>query len=419
MEHDEQPFPWRSVALTAFLPTLLFATGEGAIIPILPIVAGNLGASLAIAGLISALLLIGELFGDIPSGWLVSRIGERPAMIGAAASSVVGLVICVLAPNPWALGFGVFIIGLATAVFALARHAFMTSYVPLRYRARAISSLGGSFRLGVFVGPFLTAGAIAVTGTSASAFWIHIVLCAAAAGVLLVLKDPVPPEGTVPGTDGRPLKAGEALVEQEAHGLFGTIWKNRSVLLKVGSGATIISALRTSRTTVLPLWAVSIGVSEANIALVIGLAGAIDFALFYTGGQIMDRWGRLWGAIPAMVGLAISHVVLATTHDLDENTAWWVGVAVLMSVANGVSSGVMMTLGADLADPRNPAPFLGAWRFTGGLGRAGGPTAISALTAAASLPIAVGAIGVLGFVGVAVLARNGPRYLPPRKRLPR
>ena len=44
---------------------------------------------------------------------------------------------------------------------------------------------------------------------------------------------------------------------------------------------------------ILPLWAVSIGVSDANTALIIGIAGGLDFALFYTTGQIMDRWGRM------------------------------------------------------------------------------------------------------------------------------
>ena len=76
MTATDDAFPWRSVSLTAFLPALLFAIGEGAILPIIPLVAGNLGASLAIAGFIAAVLMLGELVGDIPSGWLVSRIGS-------------------------------------------------------------------------------------------------------------------------------------------------------------------------------------------------------------------------------------------------------------------------------------------------------------------------------------------------------
>ena len=163
-------FRWRSIALPALLPTLLFSIGEGAIIPIIPIFANNLGATLAVAGFIAGILMIGELVGDIPSGWLVSRIGERPAMIGASLLSIVGLVICLLSSNPIALGFGIFLVGLATAVFALARHAFMTSFVPISHRARALASLGGIFRFGYFVGPIATAGAIQLFGAVESAF---------------------------------------------------------------------------------------------------------------------------------------------------------------------------------------------------------------------------------------------------------
>ncbi|MGV8884682.1 MAG: MFS transporter [Microbacteriaceae bacterium] len=348
MTASQPPFRWRSIALPALLPTLLFSIGEGAIIPIIPIVAGNLGATLAIAGLVSAILMIGELVGDIPSGWLVARIGERPAMIGAALLSIVGLLICVLSPNPWALGCGIFLIGLATAIFALARHAFMTSFVPITHRARALSTLGGIFRAGFFIGPFLTALAIEITGAAASAFWIHIAMCAAAAVTLAVLSDPTKSFGavrTVRGDDGKRLREGEAFVANEAKGLFRTMFDKRDVLVRLGTGAALIGAMRASRAVIVPLWAVSIGISETNTALIIGLAGAVDFALFYTSGHIMDRWGRLASALPAMIGLSIGHLMLAFTHNLDSSVSWFIAAALVLSLSNGIGSGILMTLG--------------------------------------------------------------------------
>ena len=241
MSTSEQPFRWGSIALPALLPTMLFSIGEGAIIPIIPIAADNLGASLAIAGLVAAVLAIGELFGNIPSGWLVARVGERPAMIGATALSVVGLVICVIAPNPLALSFGIFFIGLSAAVFALARHAFMTSFVPIAYRARALSTLGGTLRLGYFIGPFVTAAVIHLTGSATSAFWIHVVACLGSAIVLITLPDPTKTFGAVATVRlaGRDMREGEALAEQESAGLFRTIYNSRAVLSQLGLGAVI------------------------------------------------------------------------------------------------------------------------------------------------------------------------------------
>jgi len=414
MSTTDPPFRWRSIALPALLPTLLFSTGEGAIIPIIPIAADNLGASLAIAGFVAAVLTVGELFGNIPSGWLIARVGERPAMIGASGLSIVGLVICVIAPNPVALAFGVLLVGLATAVFALARHAFMTSFVPIEYRARALSTLGGIFRLGFFIGPFITAGVIHLTGSASSAFWIHVVMCLGAAVILITLPDPTTSFGTLTTVRlaGRAMREGEALVERESAGLFRTIHNNRAVLSRLGLGAALIGALRASRQVILPLWAVSIGVSEPNTAIIIGIAGGVDFALFYTSGQIMDRFGRLWSALPSMIGLGLGHFVLAVTHDLPDNVTWFIVAAMFLSLANGVGSGILMTLGADLADKGNPAPFLGAWRFTGNLGGAGAPLLIAGLTAVASLSVAAAALGVLGLVGAGILARYLPRYVP-------
>ncbi|MGV8912962.1 MAG: MFS transporter [Rhodoglobus sp.] len=418
MSTTEQPFSWRSIGLPVLLPTLLFSIGEGAIIPLIPIAADSLGATLAIAGLVAAVLTLGELFGNIPSGWLISRIGERPAMIGASALSIVGVVICILSPNPVALGFGVLLLGLAAAVFALARHAFLTSFVPISYRARALSTLGGTFRLGVFIGPFISAGIIHLTGTVIAAFWIHVIAALAAAAVLILLPDPATTFGAVHTSrvNNRTLRDGEALVEQEAHGLFATIRRNRALLSRLGLGAAVIGAMRASRQVILPLWAVSIGLADTNTAIIIGIAGAVDFALFYTGGQIMDRFGRLWTAVPSLIGLGIGHLVLSVTHDVSANTAWFIFAAMFLALANGLGSGILMTLGADLAPPHNPAPFLGAWRFTGGVGQAVSPLMIAAITAAASISIAAGAVGVLGLIGAAVMLRYVPRYIQKPQR---
>ncbi|WP_105034658.1 MFS transporter [Cryobacterium aureum] len=426
MSNDERPFSLRSVALVAFLPTLLFSIGEGSIIPLIPVVASNLGASLAIAGVIAAMVMLGELVGDIPSGWIVSRIGERNAMIWASALTIGAVIVCIVAPNPLVLGLGIFLVGLATAIFALARHAFMTNYVPLVYRARALSTLGGVFRAGWFVGPFLSAGLIHFTGGTQAVFWVFIVCCVGASVLLLLLPDPsktfaIPSadETKFDATDtstGAISSTGTARPAAPVQGLFQTIWSHREVLLRLGTGAGLIGAMRASRTVMLPLWAVSIGISAPDTALIIGIAGGIDFALFYASGQIMDRFGRIWSALPSMIGLGAGHLALAFTHDLPSNVEWFIGVAMFLSLANGIGSGLLMTLGADLAPRPNPAPFLGAWRFTADFGSAAAPLAVAGITALVSLSVASGVMGAIGLCGAVLLRRYIPRYAPHRPR---
>jgi len=376
----EQPFNFRSVALSVYLPTILFSTGEGAVLPMIPVMAHALGASIPLAGVIAAMVVVGELLGDIPAGWFVARFGERTSMIGAAGLALTGIALSLLATAPWTLMIGVLLIGLATSVFALARHAFMTTRVPLRYRARALSALGGIFRAGWFIGPLIAAAVIAGTGTPQAAFWIFAIGCASAVVALLVLPDPEKQVGPPPS---------------------------------VAEAAPRPGLFRAARITLLPLWALSIGMSEAHTALVIGLAGGLEFALFYTSGQLMDRRGRLWSVMPCMVGLGIGFLALAFLHDVPGREAWFTAVAFVLGVANGMGSGIVMTLGADLAPKHNPAAFLGAWRFSSDAGQAASPLLIAAL-ATVSLSLASGVIGVLALVGAGILARYIPRYIPHR-----
>ena len=428
MSNARRPLNLRAIALTAFLPTLLFSVGEGAIIPLIPLVANDLGATLAIAGVIAAMIMFGELVGDIPSGWIVARIGERNSMIYASLVTIGAVITCIVAPNPLVLGIGIFLIGIATAVFALARHAFMTSYVPLVYRARALSTLGGVFRAGWFVGPFLSAALIHLTGSTQAAFWVFIVCCVLAVALLVVLPDPT--RGLTAASNAAAAGAGSAAASVSpvaaagrsaapagtAAGLFQTIRAHRGVLARLGTGAALVGAMRASRTVMLPLWAVSIGVSAPDTALIIGIAGGIDFVLFYVSGQIMDRFGRIWSAVPSMIGLGLGHVALAFTHDLPSNVGWFIGVAMFLALANGIGSGLLMTLGADLAPQRHPAPFLGAWRFTADFGSAAAPLAVAGITAVASLAIASGTIGLFGLFGAVLLGRYIPRFAPHRPR---
>ena len=404
----ERPFAVRSILLPAIAPTLLFSIGEGAILPIIPVIATNLGATLAVAGFIAAMIMIGELLGDIPSGWVVARIGERNAMIYASLLSIVGLVLALVSPTPLVLGIGIFLIGISTAVFALARHAFMTSFVPREFRARALSTLGGTFRAGYFIGPFISAAIIHLTGSTQSVFWVHIACCLGAATLLFVLRDP-----TETLTQNR-ASAPQAAVESQ--GLFRTIWNARAVLARLGLGTAIVAAMRSSRQVILPLWAVSIGIADAQTALIIGIAGGVDFALFYASGQIMDRFGRVWSAVPSLIGLSAGHVLLAFTHDAPDATAFFIAAAFLLALANGIGSGILMTLGADLADPANPAPLLGAWRFTADTGSALSPVALAAVTAAASISIASGLMGVVGLIGAVIMLRYIPRYVPHARK---
>ncbi|GAA2012450.1 MFS transporter [Microbacterium ulmi] len=402
-------------------PTVLFALGEGAVIPLIPVIAAQLGADVATAALVAAALVVGQLCGNIPAGWAVARFGERVTMAAAGTISLAGLAGMLLAPSLGVFAASVFLIGFCAAAFGLARHSFMATRVPLSFRARALSLLGGSFRLGMFVGPFIAAALLALFDDEHATIWFFAACLVAT--VLLVLLGPDPEtqlaaEAAGNGSSADAEDTGEAVTgaipTQERVGVFRTMWRHRVVLSRLGLAAASLSAVRSARQVVLPLWGVSIGLDAQTIALVVGISGAIDFALFYASGQVMDRFGRLWAALPAMILMGAGFLALAFTHDTTQAAMWFALFSAVLGVANGLSSGILLTLGADAAPPADPAPFLGSWRTLTDAGGAVAPLVVSGVAAVSSLAIATGVMGVVGFVGAAAFIRWVPRFVPRR-----
>ena len=411
-------------------PTVLFALGEGAVLPLIPILAAGLGADIAQAALISSFLVIGQLCGNIPAGWTVARFGERITMAIGGALGMVGAGAMLFAPSAAVLAAAVFVVGFCAAVFGLARHSFMTTRVPLAFRARALSLLGGSFRLGMFIGPFVAAGLLAVVGDEMSAVWFF--LGCLVATILLVLLGPdpetavaAPARVTSPSAAARPVPeemqhaiedSGEpvtgSIPTSERAGVLRTMWRYRQVLSRLGLAAASLSAVRSARQVVLPIWGLSLGLDAQTIALVVGISGAIDFALFYASGQVMDRFGRLWAALPAMLLMGGGFLALSLTHDVDSASMWFAMFAAVLGVGNGLSSGILLTLGADTAPRGEPAAFLGSWRTLTDAGGAVAPLIVSGIAAAVSLSVATAAMGVIGILGAAAFLRWVPRYVP-------
>ncbi|WP_169582224.1 MFS transporter [Microbacterium thalassium] len=418
---------WRFAPMI-YGPTVLFALGEGAVIPLIPVIAAQLGADVPTAALVAAALVVGQLCGNIPAGWAVARIGERLTMAFAGILSLGGVVALAFAPTLGVFAAAVFLIGFCAAAFGLARHSFMTTRVPLAFRARALSLLGGTFRLGMFIGPFVAAALLALFGDEHATIWFFAGCLVAT--ILLVLFGPDPESALEPAASatrapvrdeslsedtGEPITASLRVApgaDGARAGVFRTLWHYRGVLSRLGVAAASLAGVRSARQVVLPLWGVSIGLDAQTIALVVGISGAIDFALFYASGQVMDRFGRLWAALPAMLLMGAGFIALSFTHDTAQAAMWFAMFAGVLGVGNGLSSGILLTLGADVAPKADPAPFLGSWRTLTDAGGAVSPLLVSAIAAASTLAIATGVMGVIGLLGAAAFARWVPRFIP-------
>ena len=93
-------------------------------------------------------------------------------------------------------------------------------------------------------------------------------------------------------------------------------------------------------------------------------------------------------------------------------------VAAIMGLGNGISAGVVMTLGADASPEASRTQFLGGWRLCSDLGNATGPMVISAVSAVAPLAAAAVTMGVLTWLGSLWLIKWIPAYAFQRHRPP-
>ena len=170
------------------------------------------------------------------------------------------------------LGIAVFVTGLANAVFSLARQAYLTEVVPIQARARAMSTLGGMFRLGSFVGPF--AGALVVSRFSiGAAYAFAAAMSLLAAGLVAFLPDVSAIAPTTPESAAR------------QPGVLSVLATHRRVLLSLGLGVLLISAVRASRQVIIPLWGEAAGIGPATTSLIFGISAGVDLLLSIRGAR--------------------------------------------------------------------------------------------------------------------------------------
>jgi MFS family permease len=382
----------RRIAVSAFGPSLLFGLGEGAILPVVALSARELGASVAQAALVVTLIGIGSLISNIPASLITMRRGERWAIVAAAVWCALAMALCAWTSRLPLFALGCFMVGMSQAVFSLARQSYLTEAVPMEYRARALSTLGGVMRIGMFVGPFLAAAAIHRYGL-AGAYGVGIAALAVSAAVAARMPD-LEAHGASPATFDAGVPRLASIVREHAR-----------VFFTLGIGVMLVSAVRATRQAVIPLWADHLALAPSVASLIYGLAGGIDMLVFYPAGKVMDRKGRRWVAVPSMVIMGLALLVTP----LAQGAASLLLAAAAIGFGNGIGSGMVMTLGADHSPRAGRAHFLGVWRLMSDIGASCGPALLSSLAALLSLGAGIALTGLIAFAAAAQLASWIPR----------
>ena len=360
---------------------VIVMAGFGMALPVLPLYARSLGASIAAAGLFASMFGLVRLAMDLGGGPLVDRFGERAiAPIGLAIYGT-GTLISGLVPNlstailSWALG------GAGSALFFAAQFSYVIKASPKDLRARVLSVFYASFNAGLIAGGVLTGVIINLWGI-ASPLRVYGVLLLGAA---LIYRRVVPPvergadESTA--TDASEANQLQQPVEgtgapDERFASLVSIFKTRGFAMVMLVQFSYMFMVTAVFDTLMPLFAKEgLGMTEAGVGFLFGVAIAAEFTVLYPTGLFADRHGRRVVMIPGLIFLAIATSALgfASAPVMLFVLIAFLGLA---SGIAGVPPGAML---ADITPEGRSGTMVGAFRFVGDLAFFIGPLAAGAL----------------------------------------
>lgn len=381
----------RRLALSVYLPGVIFAFCDGMLIPTLPLFVASFDVSLWIVGVALAGEAMGMLIADAPVGWLLRRVPVKSAMLIGGALTVLATLATAFAPNLALVVVMRVLAGVGLALFGLARHAYLAQATRSGRRGRAIAIYGGVQRLGVFVGPAV-GGAIATLLGLRSPFVLYAVLATAA---LLLIVRFLPREVARP-----PLIPG--LRARRALRVAGP------VLINAGAGQVLGQTVRAGRKVLIPLFASQVlGLDAFEVGMIVSLSGLIDMLMFYPAGWLMDARGRKHAIVPCFLVMAVGMLLVPFATGFGSLLA----AALLIGLGNGLGSGTMMTLGADLAPRDATGEFLGLWRMIGDAGMVGGPLLVGAVAQFTTLGVSATAVALVSAAAAGWFAARVPETL--------
>jgi MFS family permease len=377
--------PYDRLLLPVYVPSLLMAVSQEALTILLPLYMLDIGASPAFAALVVGLRGIGVLLFDVPAGMLVARFGDKPVLLGGLSLILTGFAVLGVTTNAWLIGFAAIALGSGHAAWMLGRQSYLADTCVPHELGRAIAAMAGLQRGGALIGP-VAGGALAGLAGYPIAFTVGAVSAVLAGATVLAYARAVPPHEHP---------------DASFKGTLAVLRAQRGALATAGSSALVLQLMRATRQLLVPLFGQAVGLEVTTIGLVYSLSTVVDIALFYPSGVLADRYGRKWSAVPSMAFYALGLALLPLASGFYSLLA----VATLLGFANGIGTGVVMIIGADLARASGRyGQFLGLWRLMGDVGIGGAPLLAGTIVDAASLAAASLTVAGLGVVGALVMA---------------
>jgi MFS family permease len=344
--------------LSTYLPALVLAIGTGIALPAIPTLAKTYAVSFGMASGIVTAFVLGNVVGTIPSGWLIDRFGNRVVLISAPLITSVTSFAIFFSDDFTELLILRFITGCSAQMWQMARLAAISYGAAPSQRGRLVSWMFGMDSTGRLAGPII-GGFIAASWGPRAPFLIFAAMALIALVPTSTFGKDTPRQSRSDKKAARTMSLRDVIMPRLVY--FG-------VALFAGLTRGPLNA------DLLHLYAAfAYNLGPAQIGYLATAASCLSLPIGFTGGWIMDRFGRKRTMVPGFTGVTIAMALLAISAYAHLSLTWYVGLFLLGVATQALTGGSVQTVGADVAPAEARGTFLGIWRFTGQGGVALGP----------------------------------------------
>lgn len=343
-----------STFLSTYLPALILALGTGIALPAVPALAKSFDVDFSVASGVVTAFLLGNLFGTVPSGWLIDRFGRRPLMIaGASLTSIMAFLAAFAFSFPELLVLR-FLDGIAAQMWLMARLAAISHGAPPGQRGRQVSWMFGMNNTGALAGPVL-GGFIASEWGQHAPFIAYGILALGALVPAVLYVESVSRGRAAPNSPG----------DRQASRL--TIWQIVGPRLPYFGVALFAGLTRGPiMADLLHLYAAfTYHLGPKQVGYLATGAALVSWPIGFVAGWMMDRYGRKRTMVPGFAGVALAMAALGLSTVMGLGFGAYVALFFVAVTLQALTGGSIQTVGADVAPPEARGRFLGLWRFTG------------------------------------------------------
>lgn len=371
--------------------------GFGAIVAVLALYASSFGVGQSAIGVAIAVYGLARFLVAMPAGQLADRAGRRGVLALGGLVTAAGNLLCAYAPTYVLFIGGRFVAGAGASLVLIGGTIVLADITTPANRGRTMAIYQGVFLFAVGVGP-VPGGLLAERFGLAAPFLVYTIAGAAAAVVAWLAI----PETRAGHASGAAIAAAELpafgtqlrLLTGRVGFVLATLVSFMGAVARTGALFNVIPVLARDR----------LGLSADRIGVGLAVASLVGLVLIYPAGVLVDRFGRKLLIVPATLMSAASMLVFIVAPSY----GWFLTACVVWSLATGVSGAAPAAYAADVAPPGMNAAAMSAFRMLSDAGYVLGPMALGLVADLFGADVALATAAALLAAAAFLFARYAP-----------